>query len=109
MAQNASVPSSVSGIVRTPFGKTADGVLVDIFTLRNANGLEARITNYGGIIVSLTAPDRNGHMGDVVLGFDNLDGYRTHKSYFGALVGRYSNRIAKGQFTLNGETYSLAM
>jgi aldose 1-epimerase len=108
MAHTASEASSVSGIVRTPFGKTLEGISVDVFTLRNADGLEARISNYGGVIVSLTAPDREGRVGDVVLGFDNLEGYLTHKSYFGALVGRYSNRIAKGKFSLNGVSYLLA-
>jgi aldose 1-epimerase len=107
MSQSVLAGSSIGGIVRAPFGKTLEGVPADIFTLRNANGLEARITNYGGVVVSLSAPDRDGQMGDVVLGFDDLDGYLTHKSYFGALVGRYSNRIAKGKFTLNGVSYSL--
>jgi aldose 1-epimerase len=95
-------------ITRAPFGKTRDGRSVDIYTLRNLNGVEARICNYGGIIVSLKAPDRNGHLGDVVLGYDNLDGYLTNSPYFGALIGRYGNRIAKGKFTLDGVAHKLA-
>lgn len=98
---------SPSAITRSPFG-ALNGAPVDLFTLRNANGMEARITNYGGIVVALTAPDRAGHYADVVLGFDNLDGYVKESPYFGALIGRYGNRIAKGKFTLDGRTYTLA-
>ncbi len=100
--------SSPCNITRAPFGKTRDGKRVDIYTLRNVNGVEARICNYGGILVSFKAPDRNGHLGDVVLGYDNLDGYLTNSPYFGALIGRYGNRIAKGKFTLDGVTHKLA-
>jgi aldose 1-epimerase len=100
--------SSPCKITQAPFGKTRDGKRVDIYTLRNLNGVEARICNYGGILVSFKAPDRNGHLGDVVLGYDNLDGYLTNSPYFGALIGRYGNRIAKGKFTLDGVTYKLA-
>ena len=95
-------------ISQAPFGKTPDGAPVDIFTLRNAGGVEARICNYGGIIVSLKAPDRAGDLGDVVLGYDHLEGYLANNPFFGALVGRFANRIAKGKFTLEGVTYSLA-
>src|SRR6476469_3868527 len=84
-----------------PFGKTKEGAPVDLFTLRNSKGSEAKISNYGGIVVSLKVPDRNGKMGDVVLGHDNLDGYLHRSRYFGALIGRYGNRIRRGQFTLN--------
>jgi aldose 1-epimerase len=94
-------------ITQAPFGKTGDGQSVDIFTLRNLNGVEARICNYGGIIVSLKAPDRDGHLGDVVLGFDDLRGYLTNNFYFGSLIGRYCNRIARGKFTLDGVNYRL--
>lgn len=90
------------------FGKTADGTAVDLYTLSNEKGMEAKITNYGGIVVSLKTPDRNGKAGDVVLGYDSLDGYLKSSPYFGAIVGRYGNRIAKGQFTLDGTTYKLA-
>jgi aldose 1-epimerase len=85
-----------------------DGTRIDIFTLRNLNGVEARICTYGGIIVSLKAPDRAGHLADVVLGYDNLDGYLTNSPFFGALIGRYGNRIARGKFTVDGVTYKLA-
>jgi aldose 1-epimerase len=100
--------SSSSNISKAPFGKTPDGKKVDIYTLRNTNGVEARICTYGGIVVSFKAPDRNGKMGDVVLGYDNLDGYLTNSPYFGALIGRYGNRIAKGKFTLDDVNYTLA-
>lgn len=90
------------------FGTTPDGQGVDIYTLTNANGMEARIMTYGATLVSLKAPGRNGALDDVVLGFDSLDGYLKDQPYFGAIVGRYANRIAKGRFTLNGVEYKLA-
>ncbi len=95
-------------IEKKPFGLTPDGEAVDIYTLRNRNGVEARIMTYGGIIVSLKVPDKNGQMGDVVLGYDHLDSYVTNSPYFGALIGRYGNRIAKARFTLDGTMYTLA-
>jgi len=95
-------------IQQEPFGTTKDGKPVTLYTLRNKNGVEAKITNYGGIVVSLTAPDRNGQFADIVLGYDNLAGYLKETPYFGCLVGRYGNRIAKGKFTLDGKTYTLA-
>jgi len=106
-----SIPANQMGTVsQAPFGKTPDGVPVEIYTLRNGKGMEARIMTYGGIVVSLKVPDRTGKISDVVLGYDNLDGYLANKgnTYFGALIGRYGNRIAKGQFTLDGNTYTLA-
>jgi aldose 1-epimerase len=90
------------------FGKTEDGKAVDLFRLTNNSGLEAAITTYGGIIVSLLVPDRQGNRADIVLGFDKLDGYLRRHPYFGALVGRYANRIAQGKFFLNGTEYKLA-
>jgi len=90
------------------FGKTSDGTLIDLYTLINANRVEVKITNYGGIVVSIKVPDRNGTMGDVVLGYDQLDGYLENNPYFGAIIGRYGNRIAKGRFSLNGIEYTLA-
>jgi aldose 1-epimerase len=96
-----------SVIKKESFGKTPDGA-VDLYTIRNANGLELRVTNYGGIIVSLRVPDKNGSLADVVLGYDNLDGYLKNPAYFGAIVGRYANRIANGTFTLDGVEYHLA-
>ncbi len=89
-----------------PFGK-ADGQDVKIVTLMNNKGLTARITNYGGIIVSLDAPDRNGRPADIVLGFDTLDGYLKGNPYFGAIIGRYGNRIGGAKFTLDGREYKL--
>jgi aldose 1-epimerase len=94
---------------KQPFGRTAAGVEVDLYTLANRNGVEAAITTYGGIVTSLKVPDRAGALADVVLGFDSLDGYLKGHPYFGAIVGRYGNRIAKGRFTLNGVEYKLAV
>ena len=105
----ASMTNSSGTITKAPFGKTPDGQAVDIYTLRNANGAEARICNYGGIVVSLSVPDKNGKFGDVVLGYDNLDSYIKSNPFFGCVVGRYANRIAKGKFTLNGKEYTLAV
>ena len=96
-----------SSMKKQPFGKTADGQPVDLYTLTNKAGMQATITNFGGIVVSLTAPDRNGKMDDVVLGYDQLDGYLTNKAFFGALIGRYGNRIAHGEFKLGGTTYTV--
>src|SRR6266516_1909867 len=97
-----------SGTRRMLFGKTKDGQAVDLYTLTNANGVVVTITNYGGTVVSLKTPDRHGKFADVVLGFDNVDGYLGDEPYFGAIVGRYGNRIAKGRFTLDGKRYQLA-
>ncbi|HZM04713.1 MAG TPA: aldose epimerase family protein [Candidatus Saccharimonadales bacterium] len=107
MAGCASHGSSSGAITKAPFGHALDGTPVEIYTLRNANGVEARICTYGGILVSFKGPDRDGKMGDVVLGYDTLDGYLTNSPYFGALIGRYGNRIAKGKFTLDGVAYTL--
>jgi aldose 1-epimerase len=86
-----------------------DGTPVEIFTLTNVNGLELRAINYGAIIVSLKVPDRTGKFDDIVNGHDSLDGYLTRSRFFGAVVGRYANRIAEGKFTLDGTEYSLAV
>ena len=91
------------------FGKTPDGQSVDIYTLTNTKGMEVKITNYGGIVTSIKVPDRDGKFDDVVLGFDNLGAYLKGHPYFGAIIGRYGNRIAKGRFTLNGTEYKLAV
>ena len=98
-----------ASVSRTAFGKTPDGINVDVFTLTNTQGMEVRAVTYGGIIISLRVPDRDGNFDDVVLGFDNLDGYIKSPPYFGAIIGRYGNRIAKGRFTLDGKTYRLAV
>jgi aldose 1-epimerase len=95
-------------IVRQPFGQTKEGAPVDLYTLGNRNGAEARISNYGGLLISLKMPDRAGGFGDVVLGYDNLADYIKDSPYFGALIGRYGNRIARGKFTLDGHQYTLA-
>jgi aldose 1-epimerase len=99
--------TSEGTIMKEPFGKTLDGQAVDIYTLRNTNGVEARIMTYGGTLVSLKVPDKSGNFGDVVLGCDSVPDYQKQTAYFGALIGRYGNRIAKGQFVLDGKTYHL--
>src|SRR5207253_3865403 len=100
--------SQLGSTAKKSFGKTPDGQPVDLFVLTNKNGAEVSITNYGGAVVSLKVPDRNGKLADVVLGYDTIDGYVNEKSYFGALVGRYGNRIGHAQFALDGKTYTLA-
>lgn len=106
MIAGALSAQAATKISEASFGKTHDGVDVRVYTLTNANGVEARITNFGGTILSLKAPDRNGKMADVILGFDTLEGCEAHP-YFGALIGRYGNRIGKGRFTLDGKEYKL--
>jgi aldose 1-epimerase len=91
-----------------PFGKLPDGTALDVYTLTNANGIQARVTNYGGIILSLAVPDRTGKLDDVVLGYDSIDGYLKESPYFGAIVGRYGNRIGKARFKIDGTTSKLA-
>ena len=104
----AAVGQRRAAVKQEPYG-TADGKQVSLFTLTNRKGAEARITNYGGIVVSLKVPDRKGQLDDVVLGFDTLDEYTAgNPPYFGALIGRYANRIALGRFKLNGVEYKLA-
>lgn len=94
-------------MTRAPFGTTPAGDTVEVFTLTNAHGLEVRAATYGGIIVSLLVPDRDGRMADVVLGHDSLDAYLRGSLYFGAIVGRFCNRIANARFTVDGMTYRL--
>lgn len=95
-------------ITKTAYGVTASGQAVDSYMLTNAHGVEVSIITYGGIITALHVPDRNGSMGNVVLGFDTLHQYETQNPYFGAIIGRYGNRIASARFTLEGHTYTLA-
>jgi aldose 1-epimerase len=102
-------PPGVGAVTRQSFGMTPAGEAVELLTLTNAHGVELRVMTYGGIVVSLKVPDRNGVPGDVVLGYDSLSGYLTKSPYFGAIVGRYGNRIAKGRFTLGGTEYRLAI
>ncbi len=106
----ASAPATVAlatpaTITMQAFGKTTDGVAVSLFSLRNSRGVQADITNYGGIVTRLIVPDRQGRMGDVVLGYDSLEHYLAGSPYFGAIIGRYGNRIAHGRFSLDGVTY----
>jgi aldose 1-epimerase len=95
-------------VQKSDFGRVK-GNAAALYTLTNANGLVAKITNYGTIITALHVPGRSGKLGDIVLGFDNVDQYLRGHPYFGCTVGRVANRIAKGQFTLNGKTYKLAV
>lgn len=96
-------------IEKTLFGKLSDGREVYQYTLTNKSGATAKVINFGAIVTSLTVPDRNGKLEDVVLGYDSLQGYVDGSSYFGAIVGRYGNRIGKGQFTLEGKKYQLTV
>jgi aldose 1-epimerase len=110
----ASTPGAASAqpgtptVTRAPFGTLADGRAVESFTLRNARGIEVRAITYGGIITHLRTPDRTGRFDDIVLGYDDLAGYLKESPYFGAIVGRYANRIANGRFSLEGRSYTLA-
>ena len=90
-----------------PFGTMPDGQTVQMYRLKNDNGMEVDIITYGGAVQSIKVPDKNGKIEDVALGFDNLNGYLKTDTFFGALIGRYANRIAKGEFTLDGKTYHL--
>lgn len=94
-------------VTKAPFGRLPDGTAVDGYTISNTRGTTMHVMTYGGIITSLRVADRGGTMGDIVLGFDSLAGYLHDSPYFGAIVGRYANRIAKGRFTLDGKTYQL--
>ena len=92
---------------KTLFGTMPDGSKVDKYTFRNARQMEVSILTYGGIIQSIVVPDQNGQLADVVLGFDTLEDYIQPHPYFGAIIGRYGNRIAQGRFTLNGKQYQI--
>jgi len=98
--------SSKPGVQEQPFG-TQDGRQVNLYTLTNSHGVEIKAMNYGGIIISIKVPDRKGQFADIVLGHDKLEGYIPNPPYFGAIVGRYANRIANGEFTLDDKTYHL--
>jgi aldose 1-epimerase len=106
---SAALANAQATVTKESFGRTSAGEAVDLYTLRNIHGVEAKITNYGGIVVSLKVPDRNGKFDDIVLGFNDLESYLKSHPYFGAIIGRYGNRIAKGRFTLNGVEYKLAV
>lgn len=96
-------------IAHESWGALPDGTPVELYALRNRHGMEVRIATYGGIVTYLTAPDRHGKYEDVVLGYDTLAGYLKASPYFGALIGRYGNRIARGRFTLDGVSHTLAI
>jgi aldose 1-epimerase len=110
LALLASGSAHAGTVTSHPFG-TADGHAVRLYTLTNDRGMTVKITNFGGTVTSIVVPDRHGRMGDVVLGYDSLPNYAKNLdgTYFGALIGRYANRIAKGRFTLDGKTYRLAI
>ena len=96
-------------ISKKVFGRLPNSITVDLFTLTNKHGMQVKITNYGGIVTSIQVPDKNGLLGEVNLGFDNLQDYlQEAQPYFGAIIGRFGNRIANGQFSIDGRTYTLA-
>lgn len=106
--RTVSIEKDIMEISKRAFGNTSEGLPTDLYTLKNDKGVEMEVTNYGGIVVALRVPDRDGNLDDVVLGHDSLEAYQTESPYFGALVGRYGNRIAKGKFTLGGIEYYCA-
>ena len=95
-------------VVKKPYGKAPEGESVDLYTMDNGSGMQVKVTNYGGIVTHLRVPDQQGQPVDVVLGFESLEGYLAGHPYFGALIGRYGNRIARGRFVLAGREYQLA-
>ena len=106
---NPAPPVVKPKITKESFGKLPDGSDVEVFTLSNKNNVEMRVLSYGGRIASLRVPDRKGTLGDIVLGFERLEDYLKENPYFGALIGRYGNRIGKGKFQLGGKEYKLAI
>jgi aldose 1-epimerase len=104
----SSSPGGALMVKKEAFGTTPDGKAVELYTLTNPQGIEVRAMTYGGTILSLQTPDKKGHLADITLGFDTLDGYLGQNPFFGALVGRYANRIGNAKFTLNGKEYTLA-
>jgi aldose 1-epimerase len=108
MFSHASSGKTQQDVKKEKYGTTPDGQPIDLYTLTNSHGIEVQVINFGATITSIQVPDRNGKNADIALGFDNLDGYLENKPYFGALVGRYANRIANGKFTLDGHEYTLA-
>ncbi|MBZ5615483.1 MAG: galactose mutarotase [Acidobacteriia bacterium] len=106
-AANRTKSSSEAAVETSKFGTLDDGKVVELYTLKNAKGAIAKVITYGATLTELWVPDRSGKVGDVVLGFDNLQGYVGKHPWFGATVGRVANRIAKGRFTLDGKEYSL--
>ena len=104
-AQAPSPAGANAAVQKAPFGKTKEGVSVEIYTLKNQHGCVAKVMTYGATLTELWVPDRAGKTANVVLGFDTIDPYLAGVPYFGSTVGRYANRIAKGAFTLNGKAY----
>jgi len=107
-AESVKTQSKTHSVLKTqPFGKLADGQEISLYTLSNKKGMEVSIITYGGAVQALKVPDKKGTVADVVLGYDDLEGYVNDKAYFGALIGRYGNRIARGKFVLDGITYNV--
>jgi aldose 1-epimerase len=107
-ASSSSPANGTLNIKKEAFGALSGGKAVDLYTLSNTHGMEVRVMTYGGVIVSLNVPDRNGQSADVVLGYEHLEGYLAKSPYFGAIVGRFGNRIKNGRFTLDGKEYTLS-
>jgi len=105
----AAAAAPEASVSKAVFGRTPSGEVVDLHTLTNSAGIEVRVLTFGGAIASIRVPDRNGTFADVALGFDTLTPYLTNPPYFGVIIGRYANRIARGRFTLDGRTYTLAV
>jgi aldose 1-epimerase len=101
--------TSMQSITHEPFGKTSGGETVEVYTLKNSSGASVKVLDYGGIVTEINVPDAQGKLSNVTLGFDNMPDYETKSPYFGCLVGRFANRIAKGRFTLDGKEYTLAV
>jgi aldose 1-epimerase len=108
LEQTKTMSDGRAGVAREAFGKTGDGLPVEVFTLTDKAGVEIKAISFGAIITSIRVPDRTGALADVALGFDSLDGYLKDHPFFGAVVGRYGNRIGKASFMLDGKTYKLA-
>jgi len=112
-ATSAATPAPVDtlslSVHRTAYGKTPDGTVVDAYTMRNRNHVIVQVITWGATITNIGTPDKTGHFDDIVLGFDSLPGYLQNTPYFGVVVGRYGNRIARGKFTLDGKSYKLAI
>ncbi|MCU7548859.1 galactose mutarotase [Chitinophagaceae bacterium LB-8] len=106
-AKKDAAATTKQGVTQTSWGQ-ADGKDVNLYTLTNKNGVQVKVTNYGGIVTSWLVPDKNGKQSSIVIGFDSLQGYLQKPPYFGALIGRYGNRIGNARFTLDGKTYTLA-
>ncbi|MBC5772752.1 galactose mutarotase [Pontibacter sp. KCTC 32443] len=106
--QTETITSELTEITEESFGVAPNGEEVNLYTLTNQNGVQVKITNYGAIVTSILTPDKDGKMGDVVLGFDSIDQYVPNDPHIGGIIGRYANRIAKGKFTIDGQEYTLA-